>query len=200
MSVDPHPSVHEYKRAANFALTTRKRARNACYCGLGSSRKRRYNRWGSFIFYKDEYSKVSYLSDDCKCAEFQEPKSHLAIGATYFGCGRLLRRAVGITFSLRYGAGGAGICANLNYYTVVNDKIAPMFRLMRILNTALSRSQSFLKQSDVSTLFGECSSRIRHLYMTGKARPKDITPRGESIMHIATHLVNYSTRFGVFVY
>ena len=155
---------------------------------------------GLLPFYKDEYSKVSYLFDDCECAEFQEPKSHLAIGATYFGSGRLLRRAIGITFSLRYEAGGAGICANLNYYTVVNDKIAPMFRLMRILNTALSRSQSFLKKSDVSTLFGECSSRIRYLYMIGKARPKDITPRGESIMHVTTHLVSHSTRVVVVVY
>ena len=80
--------------------------------------------------------------------------------------------------------------AGLVYYSILDTETSPVFRLMKVLKTALTPWGSPLDAHDVGTLFEECSSRIRHLYRTGKAGPKDLTLRGESVLHEATFLVS----------
>jgi hypothetical protein len=175
-------------QAENFALQSRKKIQSSCSCGAIRGHKRHYSRWGHLLIFQDEDGGATHLRD-CKYAGFNIPESFRKIGATYFGSGNLLRCAIGITFSMRRGAGGASMGANLVYYNVVNTQTAPAFQLMSVLEIALQFRGSMIPECDTSRLFGECSSRIRHLYQTGKAGPKDLTPQGQSILHSSSFLV-----------
>jgi hypothetical protein len=158
-----------------LCVPSHKRPRSFCSCGVRGSHKRRYNRWGFLLLYQEENSQA-IDSRDCEYTGFDELESSRVICATYFGLGSVLKRAIRITLSRKHGAGGASMSAGLICYSVVNSKTVPVFRLMMVLNTALRRSGSSLDSRDVGALFGECTSRIRHLYRTGKAGPNDLTP------------------------
>jgi hypothetical protein len=93
---------------------------------------------------------------------------------------------------MRQGAGGASLSAHLVYYDVVNPETAPAFQLMKELENAVRCRvfrESSLSEGDIGRLFEECSFRIRHLYQTGKAGLKDLTPRGQTVLHRASSLV-----------
>jgi hypothetical protein len=171
-------------RAENFELRNRKRVRAGCSCNFIRNHKRSYTRWGSSLLYHEEDGRAIPFCD-CECPEFDQPENSRTLGATYFGS--LLRLAIRITLSMRHGAGGASLSAHLVYYNVVNHETAPAFHLMKELDNAVTCSD--LSVGDIGRLFKECSSRIRLLYQTGKAGPKDLTPRGQTVLHRASYLV-----------
>jgi hypothetical protein len=90
---------------------------------------------------------------------------------------------------MRHGAGGASLTAHLVSYNVMNDKTAPAFLLMTELENAIWYRESLLSVGDIGKLFEECSFKIRHLYQTGKAGPKDLTTQGQTVLHRASTLV-----------
>jgi hypothetical protein len=124
---------------------------------------------------------------DCEWLEFGQPESSRTLGATYFGS--LLKRAIGITLSMRHGAGGASLSGHLVYFNIVNYETAPAFRLIEKLACSVIRMESSLSVDDFGRLFKECSFRIRYLYQTGKAGPTDLTARGQTVLHRASVLV-----------
>jgi hypothetical protein len=173
-------------RVENFELRTRKRVRTGCSRSFIWNYKRRYTRWGSLLLYPEEDGRAIPFSA-CECPEFNQLESSRTLGATYFGS--LLRRAIGITLLMRHGAGGASLSAHLVYYNIVIHETAPTFRMMEELNYAVGCLGISLSEGDIGRLFEECSFRIRHLYQTGKAGPKDLTPLGQTVLHRAAFLV-----------
>ncbi|KAE8450796.1 hypothetical protein EG329_005709 [Mollisiaceae sp. DMI_Dod_QoI] len=177
-------------RTENFGIRTRKAIRSGCSCGFARNQKKRYTRWGSLLLYHEEScSAIPFC--DCERSEFDQPESSRTLGATYFGS--LLRRAIGITLSMRHGAGGASLSAHLVHYHVVDDNTAPAFQLVEELEDAISSCRYrrlSLGIGDIGKLFEECSFRMRHLYRTGKAGPKDITLSGRTVLHLASDLTH----------
>jgi hypothetical protein len=90
---------------------------------------------------------------------------------------------------MRHGAGGASLSAQLGYYNILNPETAPAFKLMMLLDNAISSRKSSISVGDIGRLLEECSFRIRHLYQTGNAGPKDLNPFGETVLHRASFLV-----------
>lgn len=95
---------------------------------------------------------------------------------------------------MKHGAGGASISAGLVYYNVVDVKSAPVFRLIAIV----MRDLDIIKRGDltdainIGKLLQACSTRIRQLYLNGKAAPTDLDLRGGSVLHHAAYLVCHS--------
>lgn len=161
----------------------------SCQCNRYRSRKRHYISWGSLSLFHDRDITVS----PCQCSAFTVPSSSSAFGAMYIGSGFLLQRAVSITFLATKGAGGASINTNISFCNVVDAKKSPVFRLLNMLQEItcpFDPSIWLCDAGDMDKLVTECCSKIRQVYQYGKAKPRDVTSAGQTILHCAASLVS----------
>ncbi|KAL9102321.1 MAG: hypothetical protein Q9187_009137 [Circinaria calcarea] len=93
----------------------------------------------------------------------------------------LLSKAVGVTFTATYGAGGFSIGPNLHFIPIV-DYDSPAMEL--IGKWVSSCSQQHLVGEQTS----ETIIQLRQLFLKGEASPFDVNPSGSSILQVSNNI------------
>ncbi|KAI1148212.1 hypothetical protein F4825DRAFT_106855 [Nemania diffusa] len=169
----------------------------ACICRPSRRATRQRNRiWAmSFSF---ESSSVANHVPDCPFSQINKSQHAMTYTAEFENLKWLLQKAIGVSFSLCYGAGGFSISPGFTYYPAVNEKTAPAFRIMDLCKDIMYTIGKKLEGLGLQSSF-DCTNIIRgyarvieysfdevlSLYRRGEASPRDIDSKGRSLMHHA---------------
>ncbi len=118
----------------------------------------------------------------------------------YAGLVGLFAKALNISFSVKYGAGGVSMGPEITYHPVVDENRAPAFRLIETLRQGTiavvrnTEARSTLRDESFERLFYYCWHKLRRAYQHGKGSPQDIDLRGQSLIHEVMNLTYFFVR------
>ncbi|KAK2604367.1 hypothetical protein N8I77_007305 [Diaporthe amygdali] len=155
-------------------------ARRTCICRKRVVRSRRALLWGPWQALADTSTTHDHFPDcifHVQGAKVPSTRWSLA----FKGLQGLINRAIEVSFSYSFGAGGCSLSPGFNYYPTVDRRRDPAFRIMGlfhwaslILRASESRRREFLEQ---------CLENMGSLYRHSKASPKAVDQYGRSVLH-----------------
>ncbi|KAI0186443.1 hypothetical protein EV127DRAFT_438992 [Xylaria flabelliformis] len=158
-------------------------ARNNLFriCSCRQSRKTSFSgrSWGYFSFSCATSSTRRHLPD-CPFSQIDVESQATMFTVEYKGLRNLFRTAIALSLLNTRGAGGRSISPNFTYYPSVDERNAPVFRIMKLATPMAFRQD--ISEAVKKTL-QYCFNSIFILYSRKKASPKDIDSYGQSLMH-----------------
>ncbi|KAI1125412.1 hypothetical protein F5Y10DRAFT_284276 [Nemania abortiva] len=159
----------------------------ACLCR--SSRKVSFYRreWGSFSFVYGALNTRRHLPG-CPFSQIDGETQATKFTLEFSGLKKVVQKAVVLSFVYTRGAGGGSISPTLTYYPTVDESTAPAFRIVNLASDMISNS-SPSSIREVECVLRCCYDNILVLYSKGKASPKDVNSKGESLIHLVAQTV-----------
>lgn len=155
-------------------------ARRICICRKRVTRSRQALIWGPWQVLADASRTHDHIPD-CIC-HFQEVTVSSQRWAVAFkGLQGLISRAIEISFSYSFGAGGGSLSPSFTYYPTIDRRRDPAFRIMSLFNWACLKLHE--GESGVEEFLEQCLESIALLYRRGKASPKAVDLYGRSVLH-----------------
>ncbi|ETS86737.1 hypothetical protein PFICI_00565 [Pestalotiopsis fici W106-1] len=165
------------------------RSSRECTCHPRHRLQRKQAVWSGFIFYQDNSWSENHFPT---CDLWQQPKTtEQKWGMRQVGLGWLAHKAIELTFSCKFGAGGASFGPNFTYYPTVDEDAAPAFQIIQILKKA-SRDSNDRRQFILSTwkgFFERALTKLETLFRKGQASPNDVNSRNQTLIYPITSLV-----------
>lgn len=172
-----------------------------CICHI-SRRTRRSTvrvRGTQWRFFHESTTTDDHMSS-CHLSEWTVCDRQQSYGIIYHGLIPFLNRAIGLSFSSNYGAGGYSLSPSITYYPSVDRKVAPAFQLVSLLwkgynNDAYadaklgSRGERSAWLASWNHLAQSIYKKIVQLFREGKASPRDVDSRNMSLIHSVIEMV-----------
>lgn len=112
------------------------------------------------------------------------------VSFTYTGLRRLLKLAVQISFTMSWGAGGAGsLSPNFTYYPSVDSETAPAFRILTLLTEFLF-AYGLCDVAIQGELVSSAVSAIIRLFQVKKASPRAVDAYNRSLVYYLAEYVS----------
>ncbi|KAF3007235.1 hypothetical protein E8E14_008803 [Neopestalotiopsis sp. 37M] len=112
-------------------------------------------------------------------------------GLRQAGIGWLADKAIEITFSCKFGSGGASFSPNFTYYPTVDEDIAPGFQLVQIMSKAVD---DLYIQDDFNVCHCQCLlekgfEQLGMLFREGRISPNDMNDRNQTLIYPLSELI-----------
>lgn len=157
-------------------------ARRICVCRKRVARSRQALIWGPWQVLADASTTHDHLPD-CICHSQDTAVSSKRWAVAFKGLQSLINRAIEVSFSYSFGAGGGSLSPGFTYYPTIDRCRDPAFQIMRLFNYACWE----LDENDrVGEFLEQCLENIALLYRRGKASPKAVDQYGRSVLHYIT--------------
>ncbi|EWZ97390.1 hypothetical protein FOWG_01873 [Fusarium oxysporum f. sp. lycopersici MN25] len=167
---NPVPAV--YKLAAKpSALSTIASSVLACPCRARRLRTRKTLRFGPLCLVDETTTDVTHYKD-CE-----------------IGIVRLVNKAVELTLRTTGGAGGFSISPSFTYFAEVDENRSPAFRIFDILMRN-RLSTHWAMRNCPELFFKSIIAKLQAIFNSGTAMPTDLGPRGGSLLHRLTLVMN----------
>lgn len=159
--------------------------RRTCFCRKRVIRSRQALTWGPWQALADA-STMHEHSPDCIYHSQGAAESSKRWAVAFKGLHRLINRAIEVSFSYSFGAGGCSLDPRFNYYPTVDRRCDPAFRIMGLFSWACSVMSG--KESDRGEFLEQCMENMALLYRRGKASPKAVDLYGRGVLHYFSSL------------
>ncbi|RKK81916.1 hypothetical protein BFJ69_g3523 [Fusarium oxysporum] len=183
---NPVPVI--YKLAAKpSALSTIASSVLACPCRARRLRTRKTLRFGPLYLVDETTTDITHYKD-CGFG-FVDPKYSRSRTIRISSFVRLINKAVELTLRTTGGAGGFSISPSFTYFAEVNENRSPAFRVFDILMRSISSTQWAMRNCP-EFFFKSIIVKLQAIFNTGTAMPTDLGPRGCSLLHRLTLVMN----------
>ncbi|KAJ9424618.1 hypothetical protein QL093DRAFT_2095311 [Fusarium oxysporum] len=183
---NPVPAV--YKLAAKpSALSTIASSVLACPCRARRLRTRKALRFGPLYLVDETTTDITHYKD-CEFG-FVDPKYSRSRTLRISSIVRLINKAVELTLRTTGGAGGFSISPSFTYFAEVDENRSPAFRVFDILMRSSSSTQWAMRNCP-EFFFNSIIVKLQAIFNTGTAIPTDLGPRGCSLLHRLTLVMN----------
>jgi hypothetical protein len=162
-----------YSPRVNLALRT-------CVCRKRVIRSRQALLWGPW----QAFSQTSTTHDHFPDCIYHSPGATISSArwaVAFRGLQRLLGRAVEVSFSYSFGAGGCSLSPGLTYYPTIDRRRDPAFRIMGLISWACERVDG--REPGLGDFFEQCMENMALLYRRGKASPRAVDLYGRGVLH-----------------
>jgi hypothetical protein len=164
-----------------------RRVSQVCLCRPSRKMSHHRSNWGYFSF-SYRISNVRRHLRGCPFSRIDDETQATSFTVEFSGLRRLFQTAVVLSFAHTRGAGGRSISPTFTYYPTIDESTAPAFRTMA-LASKLVADRSVTDMKEVARVLQCCYENILTLYSRGKASPKDINSKGESLIHLIAQTV-----------
>lgn len=154
--------------------------RRKCFCRKRVIRSRQALIWGPWQALADA-STTHEHSPDCIYHFQGAAESSKRWALAFKGLHGLINRAIEVSFSYSFGAGGCSLDPRFNYYPTVDRRRDPAFRIMGLFNWACVRMPG--KWPEHAEFLEQCMGNMALLYRRGKASPKAVDLYGRGVLH-----------------
>lgn len=155
-------------------------ARRICICQRRVTRSRQALIWGPWQVLADASTTHDHIPD-CICCSQDAVVSSKRWAVAFKGLQGLMNRAIEVSFSYSFGAGGGSLSPGFNHYPTIDRRRDPAFRIMSLFSYAcLDLDEG---DSGVEEFLEQCLENIALLYRRGKASPKAVDLYGRSVLH-----------------
>jgi hypothetical protein len=159
-----------------------------CSCRSRRLRRRQARAWGYLTFFFETVAEQHLPG--CPIAQLTGTNHTQKLGVRYTGLRRLLKSAIQISFAMQSGAGGRCISPSFTYYPTVDEKYAPAFRMMGMLDRALRAHSKTSVTFQWEELLGMALDKLLRLFQTNKASPFAVDSMNRSLLHYLAGLVS----------
>lgn len=160
----------------------------SCFCRRRKIYRRKQIRLGSVELYDETYLTQEHLPG-CELSEFVANRRRRSLGFRCSGLAGLLNRAVSIAFYMRSGAGGFSFGPDITYYAIVDESVAPAFRLLNASDGYLRFKHQDIDRMHWNILLEMVSKKIQRLFYERKASPTDMNHSNQNLLHMLGQLV-----------
>jgi hypothetical protein len=161
-----------------------------CTCRSRQRLQRKQAVWSGFLLYQDNVYSEKHLPT---CELWQGKKvTEKKWGLRQVGLGWLAQKAIEITFSCKFGAGGASFGPSFTYYPIVDEDVAPAFRIVQVMQDGIE----VLVDGDQFDLhYYKCIldrgfQSLEKLFRDGRASPNDMNDRNQTLIYAISDLVS----------
>lgn len=175
MERSPGLNTANYSSYPPISLT-----RRTCICRKSVSQSRKALLWGPWQLLADASTTHDHFPD-CTCYSQGAVVSTKRWAVAFKGLQGLISRAIEISFSYSFGAGGGSLSPSFTYYPTIDRRRDPAFRIMSLFNWACL--ELYEGDSGVEEFLEQCLENIALLYRRGKASPKAVDLYGRSVLH-----------------
>jgi hypothetical protein len=155
-------------------------ARRTCVCRKRVARSRQVRLWGPWRTLADTTTVKDHLPSCIYHIRGRQVSTvRWAVGFT--GLQRLMNRAVEVSFSYTFGAGGFSLSPGFRYYPTVDHRRDPAFRIMALVNWAFWHMGH--DQLRVEEFAEQCIESIGLLYRHGRASARAVDQYGRSVLY-----------------
>lgn len=155
-------------------------ARRTCFCRKRVYQSRKALLWGPWQLLADASTTHDHFPD-CVFYFQGAAVSKKRWAVAFKGLQGLISRAIEISFSYSFGAGGGSLSPGFNYYPTIDRRRDPAFRIMSLFSYACLCLYDY--DSGVEEFLGQCLENIALLYRRGKASPQAVDLYGRSVLH-----------------
>ncbi|KAL1863018.1 hypothetical protein Daus18300_008174 [Diaporthe australafricana] len=156
--------------------------RRICVCRKRIVRSGQALLWGPWQVLKNTSTTHDHFPD-CICHVQGAAVSSKRWAVAFKGLQGRINRAIEVSFSLSFGAGGCSLSPGFNYYPNIDRRRDPAFRIMGLISWA----RFTLVNQDLNRDFAEfvelCMDNMALLYRCGKASPKAVDQYGRGVLH-----------------
>ncbi|KAG5762623.1 hypothetical protein H9Q72_009287 [Fusarium xylarioides] len=172
-----------------LTLAKRSESLSMCSCQRRRVRQRKWFALGPVHFAEEMLPNVCHEKD---CVFFNLPSDYEKTRTIRFtGLASLLKKGIEVSFSTRVRAGASRICSSFIYFPVVDDRVAPAFLVMNLLNDATRFEK--LDETRSQIILSAAQRKLQELFCSGRASPNDVTKDGDTLLHaLATSVRNSS--------
>lgn len=153
--------------------------RRTCVCRKRVIRSRQARLWGPWQALTDT-STTHYHVPDCIYHTEGAAVSSTRWAVAFKGLQGRINRAIEVSFSYSFGAGGCSLGPGFNYYPTIDPRRDPAFRIISLLDQA---NIGLDKNADFAELVDQCFDNMALLYRRGIASPKAVDLWGCSVLH-----------------
>lgn len=162
-------------------------ARRICICQKRVIRSRQARLWGPWQVLVDASTAHDHLPD-CICHSQDTAVSSKRWAVAFKGLQGLINRAIEVSFSYSFGAGGGSLSPGFTYYPIIDRRRDPAYRIMVLFNWACLYLDE--RDSGKTEFLEQCFENIALLYRRGKASPKAVDLYGRNVLHyFARHTI-----------
>lgn len=161
-----------------------------CTCRSRQRFQRKQVLWSGFLLYQDNiYSEKHFPT----CELWQGAKAtERKWGLRQTSLGWLAQKAIEITFSCKFGAGGASFGPSFTYYPTVNEDVAPAFQILQVMENGLD---DLVDQRQTSLAHLQCFldrgfQNLEKLFREGRASPNDMNDRNQTLIFPISYFVS----------
>lgn len=177
-------SIGETPGFANYQqLTYRSRintVRRTCVCRKRVTRTRQALLWGPWQALADTSTTRDH-STDCICHVQGAAAASKRWSVVFKGLQGLINRAVEVSFSYSFGAGGCSLSPGFNYFPTVDRRRDPAFRIMNLFSWAVTSPDK--PEPKFEEFLEQCMESMALLYRRGKASPRAVDLYGRGVLH-----------------
>lgn len=151
-----------------------------CVCQKRVTRSRQALIWGPWQVLADAWTTHDHIPD---CSYYSEgaAESSKRWAVAFKGLQGLINRAIEVSFSYSFGAGGGSMSRGFTYFPTIDRRRDPAFRIMSLFSYACLKM--YEDHSTVEEFLEQCLENIALLYRRGKASPKAVDLYGRSVLH-----------------
>lgn len=159
-------------------------ARRKCVCRKRVIRSRQPLLWGPWQALVDTTTMHSHLPD---CIYYSQSAAVASKrwAVRFTGLQRFINRAIEVSFSYSFGAGGCSLSPTFNYYPTVDRRRDPAFRIMALFSWACMHCKNHEGFED---FLEQCLDKMALLYRHEKASPKAVDVYGRGVLHYFNQL------------
>lgn len=154
--------------------------RRTCLCRKRVIRSRQAMLWGPWQASADTSTAHDHLPD-CICYSQDAVVSSKRLAVGFKGLQGLVNRAIEVSFSYSFGAGGCSLSPGFTYYPTVDRRRDLAFRVMGLF--AMASSQLYESDRELGTFLVACLENMALLYRRGRASPKAVDLHGRGVLH-----------------
>lgn len=151
-----------------------------CVCRKRVVRSRQALTWGPWQALADASTTHDH-SPDCIYHSQGSAESSKRWALAFKGLQGLINRAIEVSFSYSFGAGGCSLDPRFNYYPTVDRRRDPAFRIMGLISWAWLQISE--KEPGLEEFLEQCMENMALLYRRGKASPKAVDLYGRGVLH-----------------
>ncbi|KAI1271758.1 hypothetical protein F5Y07DRAFT_404106 [Xylaria sp. FL0933] len=181
-------SSMETLERCNTVQAPRSKWFTACSCPIFRKTSYQRSRWGSFTFFYGTSTTRRHLPD-CPLSQIDGGTQATKFAVEFTGLRKLFQTAFVLSFLNPHGAGGRSFTPNFTYYPTVDERTAPVFRILTLAYYMVDYHDQEDKVAK-ATVLRCCLNSIFTLYSRKKASPQDIDSTGQSIMDLAVDIAH----------
>lgn len=167
----------------------------ACACRSRQPPQRKNVVWGVFAFFSEACTEQH--EPGCPAAYIRGADRSQKFVLRYTGFQTLLESVVQISFAMRSGAGAWSLSPNFTYYATVDERSAPAFQMVNMLqrsawSTLSGNNRATIEELSLWARFVDVVLiDVLNLFRTGKASPLAVDSTNQSLLHHVASMVSF---------
>ncbi|KAF5598039.1 hypothetical protein FPCIR_3312 [Fusarium pseudocircinatum] len=160
-------------------------AQDLCNCAKRQNIQRSRTRLG-LIYFETELKRITHHAPECPLSQIvtSTEQKRNAVGISVPNILNILTSAVGVSISLRTGAGGFSLAQNITWSPTVDESLSPVFKLVRALCDLKTWREPSLGKKEYEMIAKSCVRRLHLCYVNRQASPLDMNSNGESVLDV----------------